>query len=160
MKNVLIIALIASSLMLVNCEGSKPVLIKDQAWSERCKGVTALSWQKEIQGADAETTAKIVTEATLAAKADAKTADVNAQVDAGFKSELARVINENVSTSSEVDDEFWKQENTFGRLYCLSVSLLDREDISKEQKEKIVDDIREMQKAEATYILNQKKKAQ
>ena len=157
MKNYLAIL---TALILFSCGGSKPVLKKDKAWQERCKGVTNLSWQTEIQGADAKTTAKIISDVTLAAKADAAKANADAEIDANFKSELARVINENVSTSSKVDDDFWKQENTFGRLYCLSVSLLDRDDISEGQKKEIVNDIREMQKSEAKYILGKEKKNQ
>jgi len=164
MKNFIRIqVLFIVGLVIIHFNCAKPVYgnpAKDAAWEQRCKGVATLAWQTEIQGADAESTAKIVAGLTAAAKADAKQANASGTVDINLKSELARVINENISTSSKVDDDFWKQENTFGRLYCLSVSLLDRKDIKSDQKALIVNDVREMQKAEAEYMLGKQKKNQ
>jgi hypothetical protein len=141
---------------------AKPIFVKDAAWEKKCKGVLTLGWQTEIQGADAATSAKIITDITLAAKADAKKSEDlkgEAALNANLKSEFAKAINENVSKSSKVSDDFWEQVNTFSSAYCLSVSLLDRNDIPKEKKLQIVDDIRSLQLAETQYFLNKEKKS-
>jgi len=139
--------------------GKKPVLTRstDKPTGDRCKGVPVLNWQKEIQGADAATAAKIITDATLAAAADAKQSEDlkgSAKLDVNLKSELSRSINENVSKSSQVSDEFWEQELTFTRLYCLSISLMDRTDITAEQRSKLLNNISDLQKTEITYMQN------
>jgi hypothetical protein len=122
--------------------------------------MTSLAWQNQVQGADAETVAKIVTNLTAAAEADAKKSEDlkgSASVDLDIKSEVAKVINQNVTQSSRVSEEFWEQENRFGESMCLFIALLDRKDLPKETKSEIVDDIRKLVTAHNDYVLNKKK---
>lgn len=149
------------AILLYSCNSTEKAINQTKAaYGSRCNGVTSLAWQKKIQGADAETTAKIVTEITVAAEADAKkSADLQAsgKIDAGFKSDIAKVINQNVTASSQVSDDFWEQDNVFGETMCLFISLLDRKDISSKQKEGIIDDIVKISVARNDYVLNKKK---
>lgn len=147
---------------LLSCNNTRKAINQTKsAYENRCEGITSLSWQKQIQGADAETTAKIITELTAAAQADAKkSADLQAsgQVDFSLKSDIAKVINQNVTQTSQVSDEFWEQENRFGESMCLFLNLLDRGDISKDTKKEIIDDIRKLVTSHNDYVLNKKKR--
>lgn len=161
-KNLSGLTIILSLLILCSCGGSTKKAINQTktAYGNRCNGVTSLSWQKQIQGADAETTAKIVTDITVAAEADAKKSQdlqVHGNVDANFKSDIAKVINQNVTQSSKVSDDFWEQENRFGETMCLFLALLDRKDIANNKKEQIIDNIVKISVAHNDYVLNKKK---
>lgn len=160
MKKILTTAAVLA-LVLISCNSTKKAINQTKAaYGDRCDGVTSLSWQKQIQGADAETTAKIVTDITAAAKADAKKSEdlqAGGEVDANVKSDIAKVINQNVVQSSQVSDDFWEQENRFGETMCLFLNLLDRRDISKTKKEEIIDNIVAISVAHNNYVLNKKK---
>ncbi len=156
-----LITLIICPLLITSCGSTKKAINQTKAaYGNRCDGVTSLSWQRQVQGADAETTAKIVTDITAAAEADAKKSEdlqASGEFDANFKSDIARVINQNVTQSSQVSDEFWEQENRFGETMCLYLALLDRKDISNSKKEEIIDSIVKLSVAHNDYVLNKKK---
>ena len=162
MKKIRISLMVLISLLILSSCGSTKKAINQTktAYGNRCDGVTSLSWQQQIQGADAETTAKIVTDITAAAEADAKKSEdlqASGEINASFKSDIAKVINQNVTQSSKVSDEFWEQENRFGETMCLFLALLDRKDISNAKKEEIIDNIVKISVAHNDYVLNKKK---
>lgn len=159
--NLLTLAVITILVLLNSCRSTrKEINQQEAAWRERCDGMTSLAWQTQIQGADAETTANIVTQLTAAAEADAKKSEdlkASGRIDTEFKSDIAKVINQNVNQASEVSDEFWEQENRYGETMCLFVSLLDREDFSSEKKNEILNNILTISQAHNDYVLNKKK---
>jgi hypothetical protein len=161
-KNVLLsITILIVVILLSSCGSTKKAINQTKAaYGNRCEGVTSLSWQKQIQGADAETTAKIVTEITAAAEADAKKSEdlqVSGEINASIKSDIAKVINQNVTQASQLSDDFWEQENRFGETMCLFLVLLDRKDLSNQKKEEIIDNIVKIAVAHNDYVLNKKK---
>ncbi|MDP1573248.1 MAG: hypothetical protein Q8M09_15120 [Pseudomonadota bacterium] len=129
--------LISVAVCFAGLTGCVPRL-NSHAYSEVCAGVTALSWKKNAQGADAETILKVAT--TLAAAAEADTSKIknlgSASAEINLQSELARVIKENVQISSEVESNFWEQNINFTQAACWCATLLDRSDLSLEQKER------------------------
>lgn len=149
-------------IFLTGCNSTRKAINQTKtAYGNRCEGVTSLSWQKQIQGADAETTAKIVTELTVAAEADAKKSEdlkASGEVDLNIKSDIAKVINQNVTQSSKVSDKFWEQENRFGESMCLFLALLDRKDLSKDKKNEIIDNLLKIVTAHNNYVLNKDEK--
>jgi len=127
------------------------------AFGDKCKGVNSLTWQEQVQGADAATTAKLISDLTAAAEADAKKSEGlkgSVKADLNIKSELAKVINRNTTQSSKVSEEFWQQEIRFGESVCLFLSLLDRKDLSTKLKENIINDIRKLVTSYSDYELN------
>lgn len=143
--------------MFSGCQTSSRINQTKAAFADRCNGVSSLNWQSQVQGADAEATAKLVAELTAAAEADARrSADLQLAGEANLdiKSEWARVINQNTSQSSEVSEEFWEQENRFTQSLCLYLYLLDSKELSKSEKSDVVSDIRKIVSAYNEIQLN------
>ena len=147
--------------LLTGCSSTQKAINQTKtAYGNRCKGVTSLNWKEQIQGGDANTIAKFVTDLSVAAQADAKKSeDLKGSANANVKvtSDIAKVINQNVKQTSIVSEEFWEQENTFGESLCVLLTLLDNRNVSKNQKMTIIDDIQKLVMNLNEYSLNKKK---
>lgn len=147
--------------LFVSCNPTKKVFDNpDNSFSEKCDGVPTLGWQEEISGGDAKSTIDKLASLVAAVKADAKTSkdvSANGNLDINLESKLARVINENVSKKSQVRQDFWEQENTITRMYCIYLNLLNRKDTPDSEKTGIRKEIKELLKWETQYLSNKKK---
>lgn len=160
MKNLFLVYLALGGLLSCSPNVQKQINQTKTAYGDRCEGFSGLSWQEQIQGADAETTARLVSELTAAAEADVKQSEDlkgSANADVTIESELAKVINQNVTQKSKVSQEFWEAENRFGESICLFLYLLDDPRLSKETKKEIIDDIRKLVVSHNDFVLNKKK---
>jgi hypothetical protein len=131
MKNATLIFLL---LTIVGCASTKTT----SPIGPVCDGVTGLLVSNYESGYDAETVLKFATSLAVAAEADSnqisEIASAEAKID--IQSELAKVIKENVNTSAKVSDSFFEQSVNFSEAACWAMTLIDRDDLTPDQKER------------------------
>ena len=130
---------------------------------DSCKNVPKLSWQVYEEGATAEDAVKLASELVAAGKIDAGLSNEysksSGEASVSLTSELSKIVRSNVKKKSDVSQRFWEQDLTFRQSVCYLDTLSLRDDLTKEQKNKVVDEILSFSSVRKNYMFSIEKKS-